>query len=140
MLDSIGNTQVQWIRIPQQAAESGIPSAYHSGNAEAAPGLPCLLPCFRQAAGLFLASSPPFKRSRCTLDPAQPPMDPLDAADSIHKVFMIGPHPCFIVAAGFRMACRSCERYITSCKERWTNLGEVPFQLPGEASSLCFLN
>eukprot|EP00971_Amphidinium_carterae_P351387 6492088-Amphidinium_carterae.1 len=42
---------------------------------------------------------------------------------AVHRVFMVGTHPCIITAGGTRMACKKCSRYVTTYQGKWRNLG-----------------
>eukprot|EP00971_Amphidinium_carterae_P077935 1541811-Amphidinium_carterae.1 len=48
-----------------------------------------------------------------------------DRQEAIHRVFMVGTHPCIITAGGTRMACKKCSRYVTTYQGKWRNLGTL---------------
>eukprot|EP00971_Amphidinium_carterae_P027140 535052-Amphidinium_carterae.1 len=48
-----------------------------------------------------------------------------EAEASAERVFKVGDHLCVIINSGTCMACRHCQRYVTSYKGTWRNLGTL---------------
>eukprot|EP00971_Amphidinium_carterae_P274003 5438248-Amphidinium_carterae.1 len=55
---------------------------------------------------------------------------PVEAEDLevLGPSFRVGPHLCHRTAGDTRMTCKKCERYVTSYKGTWRNLGTLANQ------------